>query len=146
MYNYIFFLFFYLPLLILGQNKIKEENFFDDLSIKEYSVIVKKGTERAFTGEYVDFYKKGLYVCKACNNPLFNSESKFKTNCGWPSFDDEIKNSLIRIPDYSYGMNRIEICCANCKGHIGHVFVGENLTNKNVRHCANSISLRFIAK
>ena len=85
-------------------------------------------------------------MCKACNNPLFKSQSKFKSNCGWPSFDDEINNSLIRTKDNSSGMQRVEICCANCKGHIGHVFKGEEFTEKNLRHCVNSISIRFISK
>ena len=84
-------------------------------------------------------------MCKACNNPLYKSESKFKSNCGWPSFDAEIPKAIIRIPDYSYNMYRIEICCSNCKGHLGHVFEGEMLTKNNIRHCVNSLSIRFIA-
>ena len=85
-------------------------------------------------------------MCKACNNPLFESTSKFNSTCGWPSFDDEINNSLIRIQDNRYLMQRVEICCANCKGHLGHVFEGEELTKKNLRHCVNSISIKFISK
>jgi len=130
---------------LLAQD-IKKSNFFDNLNNEERRVIVEKGTERAWTGEYNKFFDKGLYVCRACNNPLYNSNSKFKSNCGWPSFDDEISGSVIRINDYSLGMKRVEICCSNCKGHLGHVFEGEKLTKKDIRHCVNSISLRFISK
>lgn len=131
---------------LISAQEIKTKNYFDDLSIKERKVIVEKGTEKAWTGEYNKFFEKGLYVCRACNNPLYNSNSKFRSNCGWPSFDDEIKGAVIRIPDYSLGMKRVEICCSNCKGHLGHVFEGERLTEKNIRHCVNSVSIRFIAK
>ena len=131
---------------LISAQEIKTKNYFDDLSIKERKVIVEKGTEKAWNGEYNKFFEKGLYVCKACNNPLYNSNSKFRSNCGWPSFDDEIKGAVIRIPDYSLGMKRVEICCSNCKGHLGHVFEGERLTEKNLRHCVNSVSIRFIAK
>ena len=131
---------------LISAQEIKTKNYFDDLSIKERKVIVEKGTEQAWTGEYNKFFEKGLYVCRACNNPLYNSSSKFRSNCGWPSFDDEIKGAVIRIPDYSLGMKRVEICCSNCKGHLGHVFEGERLTEKNLRHCVNSVSIRFIAK
>ena len=131
---------------LISAQEIKTKNYFDDLSIKERKVIVEKGTEQAWTGEYNKFFEKGLYVCKACNNPLYNSSSKFRSNCGWPSFDDEIKGAVIRIPDYSLGMKRVEICCSNCKGHLGHVFEGERLTEKNIRHCVNSVSIRFIVK
>ena len=125
---------------------MKDRDFFDALTKAEREIIVDRGTERAFSGDYVDLYESGLYVCKACNNPLFESESKFKSNCRWPSFDDEIKNSLIRTQDNSSAMQRVEICCANCKGHLGHVFEGEGFTEKNLRHCVNSISIRFISK
>ncbi|MDG1934789.1 MAG: methionine-R-sulfoxide reductase [Flavobacteriales bacterium] len=131
---------------LISAQEIKTKNYFDDLSIKERKVIVEKGTEQAWTGEYNKFFEKGLYVCRACNNPLYNSNSKFRSNCGWPSFDDEIKGAVIRIPDYSLGMKRVEICCSNCKGHLGHVFEGERLTEKNIRHCVNSVSIRFIVK
>jgi peptide-methionine (R)-S-oxide reductase len=133
-------------LSLVSAQEIKTKNYFNDLSIKERKVIVEKGTEQAWTGEYNKFFEKGLYVCRACNNPLYNSNSKFRSNCGWPSFDDEIKGAVIRIPDYSLGMERVEICCSNCKGHLGHVFEGERLTEKNLRHCVNSVSIRFIAK
>tara|TARA_B100000427_G_C15243515_1_gene478908 strand:- start:190 stop:636 length:447 start_codon:yes stop_codon:yes gene_type:complete len=143
----LFSLFIIFPLYLFGQaTDVKSERFFDELNDEEYRVIVKKGTERAFSGAYVNFFEKGLYLCKACNNPLFSSESKFRSNCGWPSFDDEIPNSLIRLEDNSFGMKRIEICCANCKGHLGHVFEGEGLTEKDLRHCVNSISIIFSPK
>jgi peptide-methionine (R)-S-oxide reductase len=145
--NKLFFLFLILPVYLVAQdNTVKDRDFFDALTKAEREIIVNRGTERAFSGDYVDLYEAGLYVCKACNNPLFESESKFKSNCGWPSFDDEINNSLIRIQDNSYSMQRVEICCANCKGHLGHVFEGEELTKKNLRHCVNSISIKFISK
>lgn len=131
---------------LISAQEIKTKNYFDDLSINERKVIVEKGTEQAWSGEYNKFFEKGLYVCRACNNPLYNSNSKFRSNCGWPSFDDEIKGAVIRIPDYSLGMKRVEICCSNCKGHLGHVFEGERLTEKNIRHCVNSVSIRFIIK
>lgn len=131
---------------LFSQNKIKTKDFFKDLNKEERRVIVFKGTEPAGSGIYNNHFEDGMYVCKACNNPLFNSTSKFNSNCGWPSFDDEIKGSLKRYEDNSFFMNRTEICCANCNGHLGHVFEGENLTKKNLRHCVNSISIRFIKK
>ena len=145
--NKIILLFSLFPLYLVAQdNNVRDRDFFNALTESEREIIINKGTERAFSGNYVDLYEAGLYVCKACNNPLFKSESKFKSNCGWPSFDDEINNSLIRIQDNSYSMQRVEICCANCKGHLGHVFEGEELTKKNLRHCVNSISIKFISK
>jgi len=138
---------FYLPFGLVAQEKeIKSSNYFDDLTLEEREIIVKKGTERAWSGNYLSKTDKGLYVCKACNNPLFNSDSKFKSNCGWPSFDDEIDKAIIRKQDYSLGMKRIEICCSNCDGHLGHIFEGEGLTDKNIRHCVNSLSILFIPK
>lgn len=145
--NKLILLFLLFSLHLFSQdNTVKNRDYFDALTKKEREIIVDRGTERAFSGNYVDLFESGLYVCKACNNPLFDSDSKFKSNCGWPSFDDEIKNSLIRIQDNSLGMQRVEICCANCKGHLGHVFKGERLTEKNLRHCVNSISIKFISK
>ena len=138
-------IFFFVPIIVFTQDfKIKKNNFFDELSNEESRILVYKGTEKAWSGSYVTKFDKGLYICKACNNPLFNSSSKFRSNCGWPSFDDEIRNAIIRVPDYSFGMNRVEICCSNCKGHLGHVFEGENFTEKNTRHCVNSLSIIFI--
>ena len=125
-----------------SQNMAK--NYFDKLNPEEVKVIVNKATEKPFSGEYNDFYKNGTYVCKACESPLFNSSDKFNSNCGWPSFDDEINNSIKRVPDYSLSRMRTEIVCQTCSAHLGHVFEGENFTQKNIRHCVNSISLKFV--
>ena len=142
---FLLFLLFLFPITCLSQNYIvKKSNFFDKLTKEEKRIIVNKGTERKWSGKFINHSKVGVYICKACNNPLFKSTHKFNSNCGWPSFDDEINGALIRVPDYSYNMQRTEIICSNCKGHLGHVFEGEGYTNKNVRHCVNSISLDFI--
>ena len=142
----LFLLLFYMPFFAFSQDKVKSNNYFEDLTFQEKRIIVDKGTERAYTGIYNKHFEYGIYACKACNKPLFKSDSKFESNCGWPAFDDEIKGSIVRYPDYSFGMNRVEICCANCDGHLGHVFEGEQLTEKNTRHCVNSISIKFIKK
>jgi len=115
---------------------------FNDLSKQESFVIEKKGTEAPFTGKYTDHSGKGTYICKKCGSALYHSESKFKSDCGWPSFDDEIKGAVNRFPDPD-GM-RTEIECANCGAHLGHVFTGERYTAQNVRHCVNSVSLDFV--
>ena len=123
---------------------LQSKDYFKNLTSKERKIIVDKGTERPYTGKYNNHYKKGTYVCKACSNPLFKSNTKFDSKCGWPSFDKEIEGSVIKIPDYSLGMKRTEIVCSKCKGHLGHVFYGEKFTKENTRHCVNSISLKFI--
>ncbi|EDM35029.1 methionine sulfoxide reductase B [Pedobacter sp. BAL39] len=112
------------------------------LTKEEEDVIVRKGTEYPGTGKLLNNKEKGTYTCKRCNAPLYRSESKFESECGWPSFDDEIKGAVERIPDID-GM-RTEIVCANCKAHLGHVFIGEGFTAKNTRNCVNSISMNFV--
>jgi len=131
---------FIIPLLAMSQKKV---DYFKNLNSKERNIIVNKGTEYPYTGKYNKHFEKGVYHCKACDSPLYNSNSKFESNCGWPSFDDEIKDAVTRHPDYKLGYKRIEICCAKCGGHLGHVFEGEKFTEKNVRHCVNSLSLIF---
>lgn len=115
---------------------------YNPLTEEEKHVIENKGTEAPFTGEYDDFYKEGVYVCRKCNNPLFTSKAKFDAGCGWPSFDENFPGAVKRLPDTDG--QRVEIQCANCSGHLGHVFEGEKFTDKDTRHCVNSLSIRFI--
>ena len=112
-----------------------------ELTPEEKRVILEKGTEPPFVGEFTDNKADGLYTCKQCGAELYNSKDKFESNCGWPSFDDEIKGAVKRTSDED-GV-RTEISCAKCGGHLGHIFVGEQLTDKNIRHCVNSISMEF---
>ena len=116
----------------------------NQLTPEERYVIQAKGTEAPFTGEYTNTTDGGLYLCKQCDVPLYHSEHKFQSHCGWPSFDNEIAGAVVREPDADG--RRVEIVCANCDGHLGHVFEGEGLTANNIRHCVNSISMKFVAE
>lgn len=124
---------------------------YNKLTSEEKRVIEDKGTERPFSGEYDNFYEPGTFICRKCNSPLFSSKAKFDAGCGWPSFDENLPagkagflNAVERKTDAD-GI-RTEIMCANCKAHLGHVFEGEKMTEKDTRHCVNSLSIRFVPK
>jgi peptide methionine sulfoxide reductase msrA/msrB len=119
------------------------KDYFSDLTPEEKHIIKNKGTEAPFTGEYNEHFEAGIFICRACENPLYESNTKFNSGCGWPSFDDEIEGAITRYEDLSGGRIRTEICCAKCDGHLGHVFEGEQITVKDTRHCVNSLSIRF---
>jgi len=121
-----------------------KKNNYKKLTSEEEKVILKKGTEAPFSGKFYDFFKEGTYVCKRCGASLYKSENKFRSDCGWQSFDKEIKGAVKKIPDADG--TRTEIICANHSAHLGHVFTGEHLTPKNTRFCVNSISMDFILK
>ncbi len=124
--------------------QIMTTDYFSKLSSAEKHILKDKGTEAPFTGKYNDFFEAGIFVCRACESPLYESNCKFDSGCGWPSFDDEIAGAIKRYEDLSGGRVRTEICCAKCGGHLGHVFHGEQITKKDTRHCVNSLSIRFI--
>ncbi|WP_406067447.1 peptide-methionine (R)-S-oxide reductase MsrB [Micromonospora sp. NBC_01638] len=113
------------------------------LTPEEFHVLREAGTERPWTGEYVDTKTQGVYHCRACGLELFSSDTKFDSHCGWPSFDDAIPGRVKEIEDRSLGMPRTEIRCARCDSHLGHVFHGEGFTPKDTRHCVNSVSIRL---
>lgn len=138
--KFLFILFF---IITMSTNSFSQEKLqFNALTKQESLVIDNKGTEAPFTGKFTNHYDKGTYICKKCGAALYYSSSKFKSDCGWPSFDDEIKGAVSRFPDPDG--SRTEIECTNCGAHLGHVFTGEHYTSKNIRHCVNSISLEFV--
>ncbi len=117
---------------------------FNSLTPQEENVIVNKGTEAPYTGEYDNFWQEGIYICRRCNSPLYRSKNKFDAHCGWPAFDQEISGAVKRIPDPDG--SRTEIQCQHCGAHLGHVFLGEKMTDTDTRHCVNSLSMRFVPK
>ncbi|MEZ0006289.1 peptide-methionine (R)-S-oxide reductase [Flavobacterium sp. 28YEA47A] len=127
-----------------GQVQKTDAEWKKELTPEQYEVLRKKGTERAFTGEYYNHFEKGKYVCAACGNVIFNSSAKFHSDCGWPSFDQAIKGSVIYKEDTSFGMVRTEVICAKCGGHLGHVFDDGPSETTGKRFCTNSVAIKFV--
>lgn len=123
-----------------------DEQWKKELSKDQYEVLRKKGTEAPFSGEYYNHFEKGYYACMACKKPIFTSDAKFNSDCGWPSFDQAIKGSVIYKTDSNFGMDRIEVMCANCGGHLGHIFDDGPKKTTGKRFCTNSVSIEFIPK
>src|SRR5436190_11899451 len=124
--------------------KKSDEQWKNELTPQQYDVLIKKGTDAPFTGKYVNTFEEGKYVCAACGNELFVSDSKFHSDCGWPSFDQAIKGSVTYKKDYSFGMTRTEVMCSKCGGHLGHVFEDGPQQTTGMRYCTNSTSIKFI--
>ena len=139
-YTLVFFI--VVSLITVTEMRSQDRGAYNDLNAEEARVIIRKATEYPFTGLYEKFNERGTYLCKQCGNALYHSDAKFDAGCGWPSFDDEIDGAVRRVKDAD-GV-RTEIVCANCGGHLGHVFTGEGFTPENTRHCVNSISLDFV--
>jgi len=134
--------FTFLSILFIHQLNAQDNMKYNKLTPEEQRVIINKGTEMPYTGEYYNNKEKGTYTCRQCGAELYKTEDKFDSHCGWPSFDDEIDGAVKRVTDADG--RRTEIICANCGGHLGHVFLGEGFTDKDTRHCVNSISMKFI--